>query len=74
MATGDVYRARAAVFDARARTADPAQKAEFERLARGYRKLAEQADKNELTDVVYETPIQSQPQQSQQGKLMPGKE
>jgi hypothetical protein len=35
---------------------DPALKTEFENLARAYLRLAEQADLNNQTDIVYETP------------------
>ena len=35
---------------------DPALKAEYENLARAYLLLAEQAERNDRTDIVYETP------------------
>ena len=35
---------------------DRADKVEFENLARAYLRLAEQADRNSRTDIVYETP------------------
>jgi hypothetical protein len=55
MAAGDQYRVRAAEFDAKAKCeSNPEMQAAFEHLARSYRRLAEQADRNSLTDVVYE--------------------
>jgi hypothetical protein len=56
---------------ARAET-DPFLQAEYERLAMGYFRLAEQADRNSANDIVYETPPpqpqahQTQQQQQQQ--------
>jgi hypothetical protein len=35
---------------------DTARKVEFENMARAYLRLAEQAKRNSLTDIVYETP------------------
>ena len=35
---------------------DAARKVEFENMARAYLRLAEQAKRNSLTDIVYETP------------------
>jgi hypothetical protein len=35
---------------------DPALRAEFENLARAYLRLADQAELNNQTDIVYETP------------------
>jgi len=55
MTSGDQYRVRAVEFEAKAKCeADPEIQASFENLARSYRRLAEQADRNALTDVVYE--------------------
>jgi hypothetical protein len=57
MTPGECYRIRAAELDAKARgERDPELRAEFENLARGYRRLAQQADRNARTDIVYETP------------------
>lgn len=58
MTSGDEYRIRAATFSARARIeANAGLRAEFGALARGYTRLAEQADRNLVpNDVVYETP------------------
>jgi hypothetical protein len=59
MTQADQYRSRSAELTAKARTeTDPAVKAEYEALALGYRRLAEQADRNSQTDIVYETPPQ----------------
>lgn len=70
MAAGDQYRVLAAKCDAHAgRETDLTSRAEWEGLAKSYRRLAEQADRNALTDVVYETPPKTstrQPQQQQQ--------
>jgi hypothetical protein len=72
MNPADEYRVKAGdlISLARAET-DPFQKAEYERLAAGYLRLAEQAERNSRTDLVYETPpqppvAQQQPQQQQQ--------
>jgi len=57
MTPADQYRMKAAELDAAARCETSARlKAEFEHLARAYRRLAEQAERNGRTDVVYETP------------------
>jgi hypothetical protein len=67
----------AAGFDARARReTDPASRSEWEIMAQSYRRLAEQADRNALTDTVYEPPPvriapQKQAQQQPQTKLEP---
>ncbi len=79
---GDHYRALAAKCDARARTEDDlAIRHEWEIMAQSYRRLAEQAERNARTDVVYEPPAerlhdrdppqaqQPQAQQQPQGKL-----
>ena len=55
MTTGDEYRGRAANLRAKAqRETNAAVRTEFERLALSYLRLAEQAERNSLTDVVYE--------------------
>jgi hypothetical protein len=74
MAPGDDYLALAAKCDGRAsQEKDPAIRFEWESMARAYRRLAEQADRNAKTDLVYETPPErpnvQQPQQQQQSKL-----
>jgi hypothetical protein len=54
----DQYRALAARFRAHARTTDSARlSSEWENLARCYLRLAEQAERNDRLDLVYETPI-----------------
>jgi len=50
------YLLRAAELSARAQSeTDPADKLEFENLARAYLRLAKQAERNSQTDIVYET-------------------
>jgi hypothetical protein len=68
MAAGDDYRIKAADMNARAKNdRDPMVRAEFENLALAYLRLADQADKNALTDMVYEhAPAQPNVQQQQQ--------
>jgi len=49
------YRIKAAEFAALARAeAEPQQQVEFARMAASYLRLAEQADRNALTDVTYD--------------------
>jgi hypothetical protein len=58
MTSADEYRVKAADFLALARAEfNPFQKAEYERLSLSYMRLAEQADRNGLVDLVYETPL-----------------
>jgi len=76
MTPADQYRIRAGDLAAFARAErDPFQKAEFMRLSQAYLRLADQADRNSRTDVVYETPPGSpdQPQAQQQQQAQPGK-
>ena len=54
MTQREEYLLRAAELSARAQAA--ARKDEFENMARAYLRLAEQAKRNSLTDIVYETP------------------
>ncbi len=62
MTPGDQYRARAVEFEAKAKCeSNPTTQAEFENLARSYRRLAEQADRNAQPDVVYEPPPSPRP-------------
>jgi len=57
MTPRDVYLMRAAELIAKVDgELDPALKAEFDNLARAYLRLAEQADRNDHTDIVYGTP------------------
>lgn len=68
MTPADQYRAKAGDLAALAKAeTDPFGKAEYERLAQAYWRLAEQADRNSQSHVVYETPPrQPQAQQQQQ--------
>ena len=71
MAAGDAYRAKAAELVGKAtRETDDHNRANLYALAQSYLRLAEQADRNALTDVTYETPTPrpetQQPQQQQQ--------
>ena len=54
---------------------DPFLKAEYERLSLSYLRLADQAERNSQTDVVYETPPApaDQPQAQQQQQAQPTK-
>jgi hypothetical protein len=71
--SGDQYRIRAAELHAQARTETrQIVREELERLAMSYLRLADQADQNELIDVVYETPTRPSIQQQQQ--VQPKKE
>jgi hypothetical protein len=55
MTTGDQYRARAAELSAKAQAETArALRIEYENLALAYLRLADQADRNARTDVVYE--------------------
>jgi hypothetical protein len=57
MTQREEYLLRAAELSARAQAeSDAARKVEFENMARAYLRLAEQAERNSLTDIVYETP------------------
>ena len=57
MPAGDAYRIKAAELTAQARDLpDIELRTELENLAMSYLRLADQADRNSLTDVVYEPP------------------
>jgi hypothetical protein len=57
MANGDHYRIKAAEFHARAQCqATPRLQIQFENLAKAYLRLAEQADRNAATELLYEPP------------------
>jgi hypothetical protein len=57
MSTADKYRIRAAEFAAMAKSETiPALQTEYDKMAVSYIRLAELADRNALTDIVYETP------------------
>ena len=75
MTSADHYRTLAAQCDAKAKQEPDWQiRAEWEHMARSYRRLALQADRNAQTDVTYETParpaaappVQQQQQQQPQ--------
>jgi hypothetical protein len=54
MSVANDYRRLAAQFDAKAKWAStPEKRIELEHLGRAYLRLAEQADRNAKTDVVY---------------------
>jgi hypothetical protein len=58
MSFADHYRTLAADCDARARHERvPQRRAEWAVLAASYRRLAEQAERNSLTDIIYEPPF-----------------
>jgi hypothetical protein len=79
MATADEYRAKAAELITRANgESNPALFSECVRLAHGYLLLADQADRNSQTDLVYETPPRPEPerpvrQQQQQPQSGPNR-
>ena len=57
MASGDQYRIRAASFQARALCAPNMRlRVQYEQLSETYLRLAEQADRNDMTDIVLEPP------------------
>ncbi len=73
MTAAESYRVRAAELTARAvAETDRAQRAELHALAQSYLRLAEQAERNSRTDIVYETP--SQPAAAQQQQIQPKKD
>jgi len=78
MPTADEYRIKAAELNAQAKLAPNAHlRAECENLALSYLRLADQAEKNAQTDLVYEPPaviVQPQVQQQQQPQPKPTKE
>ena len=74
MTTADEYRVKAGDMASLARAeTNPLQKAEYHRLSMGYLRLAEQAERNSHTDMVYETPQREtrQVQQQQQQQAQP---
>jgi hypothetical protein len=72
MTPADEYRIKAGDLAALARAeTNLFGKAEYQRLSQAYLLLAEQADRNSQTDVVYEPPAPSVPQQVQQQQQQP---
>jgi hypothetical protein len=66
MASGDEYRLKAAEINERAKQETTlAVRAELKKLALAYLLLAEQADSNAKTDIVYEPPPERQNVQQQ---------
>ena len=69
------YRALAADCDARARNERmPEFQQHWQMLAKSYRHLAEQAERNARTDIVYEPPERPRAVQQQQQQSQPTKE
>jgi hypothetical protein len=67
MTRRDEYLLRAAELSAKAQVeTDHADRVEFENLARAYLRLAEQAERNGQTKVVYETPPKKDHDQAQE--------
>ena len=79
MTAGDECRVRAAELHGKSKQeTDPFLRGELEQLAHGYLRLAEQADRNAASDLVYESPperpnVQQQQQPQQQQQTQPGK-
>jgi hypothetical protein len=73
MTTVYEYRAKANEFLAKAQhETDRSLRAQYEQLGRSYLRLAEQAELNHKTDIVYETPARApQQQQQQQQQIQP---
>lgn len=61
MTSADHYRTKAAVLAAEARHAHGMLRTELLHMAQAYLRLAEQADRNQHTDVWYETPLNRGP-------------
>ena len=75
MTAADSYRVKAAELIARAECRPHgAFRAELYALAESYLRLADQAERNGWTDVVYETPPQPQRVAQQQQQIQPKKD
>ena len=75
MPTADEYRIKATELNAQAKSASsPLLCAQLENLALAYLRLADQADKNATTDIVYEPPSEQPPMQQQQQRQPEKKE
>jgi hypothetical protein len=68
------YRAKAEYFLAKAECElDPLLRAQYQQLGQGYLRLTEQAERNQHSDIVYETPPAARPaQQQQRQQIQPG--
>lgn len=67
MTAVDEYHAKANEFLAKAkRVIDPALRGQYQQLGQSYLRLAEQAERNQHSDIVYETPSRPAMQQQQQ--------
>ena len=72
MTTVDEYHAKANEFLAKAtHEIDPLLRSEYQQLGQSYLRLAEQAERNLRSDIVYETP--SRPAAQQQQQIQPRK-
>ena len=70
MLPGDEYCKKAAELIARsAQEPDPLQRVDLRKLAQAFLRLAEQAERNAASDIVYETPRYDQPNVQQQQQL-----
>ena len=75
MPTADEYRIKAAELNAQAeRESSPLLCAQLQNLALAYLRLADLADKNATTDIVYEPPSEQSPMQQQQQRQPEKKE
>ena len=74
MSLREEYLLRAAELSARAQVeGEHGNKNELEILARAYLRLAEQAERNSLIDIVYQTPPDNDPAQTGEAKPAPGR-
>jgi hypothetical protein len=75
MPPGDEYCKKAAELIARsAQEPDPLQRVDLRKLAQAYLRLAEQAERNAASDIVYKTSRHDQPNVQQQQQLQPPRE
>jgi len=76
MTAVDEYRAKANEFLAKAKLeTDPVLRSQYMQLCQSYLRLVEQAELNQRSDIVYETPPREAPrhQQQQQQQVQPPK-
>ena len=74
MTHGNAYRAKANEFMAKAKSeSNPALRLQYEQFAQSYLRLAEQADRNQRSDLVYETPASDAGAVQQQQQTQPRK-